>query len=139
MGSIPVRVANLLRVLLFFLLLLLGLLALRNLFHFFSSRSLQQGNTSSINAPPAMDQIEPYRQIVQLQSEIVKISRRNRELRERCDELERVLMEEIPVAGKGSNHVETAEPVVREGLWFRLRFWLSKTLNACRPFRWLRV
>ena len=35
-----------------------------------------------------MDQIEAYRQIVQLQSEIVKISERNSALKKKCSELE---------------------------------------------------
>ena len=86
-----------------------------------------------------MDQIEPYRQIVQLQSEIVKISRRNRELRERCEELERALSEGMPDTDHDLNGTEAAVPAIRDGLWLRLRFWVSKVLNACRPFRWLRV
>ena len=86
-----------------------------------------------------MDQIEPYRQIVQLQSEIVKISRRNRELRERCEELERGLSEGMPDTPHDQNHPQAAVPVIRAGLWLRLRFWASKALNVCRPFRWLRV
>jgi hypothetical protein len=44
-----------------------------------------------------MDRIEPYRQIVQLQSEIVKISRRNSDLKRKCSELEAELTEKRTV------------------------------------------
>jgi hypothetical protein len=40
-----------------------------------------------------MDQIEAYRQIVQLQCEIVKISTRNSALKQKCSELELELRE----------------------------------------------
>jgi len=86
-----------------------------------------------------MDQIEPYRQIVQLQSEIVKISRRNRQLRERCEELERALSEGMPETTHDQNQTMAADPLIQEGLLLRLRVWVSKVLNACRSFRWLRV
>jgi hypothetical protein len=40
-----------------------------------------------------MDCIEPYRQIVELQSEIVRISRRNSDLKKKCGELEEKLVQ----------------------------------------------
>jgi hypothetical protein len=87
-----------------------------------------------------MDQIEPYRQIVQLQSEIVKISRGNRELRARCEELERALTEGEPAAVR----IEATNPkamvmISPEGLRLRVRLWILRRVNTFRLFRWLRV
>jgi len=88
-----------------------------------------------------MDQIEPYRQIVQLQAQIVRISRRNSELRKRCEELEEALSlgtVELPAS-------ETSEmplaPVPRQhsSLPLKARLKFSRALNIFRPLRWLRV
>jgi len=85
-----------------------------------------------------MDQIEPYRQIVQLQAQIVKISRRNGELRKTCEELEEALSSGV------ANVAEEAprDPVIhaaRNPWWLRAGLKISKELNFLRPLRWLRV
>ncbi len=81
-----------------------------------------------------MDQIEPYRQIVQLQSEIVKISRRNSDLKRKCTELEAELTEKRVLAPKSKKAIAAsrrllAPPVglralvamlVKAASWFRL-------------------
>jgi hypothetical protein len=88
-----------------------------------------------------MDQIEPYRQIVQLQAQIVKISRRNGELRKRCEELEEALtvgvvqvtVEETPV------EATISVPKRREPWWLKARLRISRAISLLSPFRWLRV
>ena len=87
-----------------------------------------------------MDHIEPYRQIVQLQSEIVKISRRNRELRERCEELERALSIGASVeTSLGEARHELGVPILGESWRSRVRRGVSKGVSIVRPFRWLGV
>jgi hypothetical protein len=87
-----------------------------------------------------MDQIEPYRQIVQLQSEIVKISRGNRELRVRCEELERALTEGLPLAKRiEATKPKGVAPFLQQGVRLRVRLWVSRRLNVFRLSRWLRV
>jgi cell division protein FtsB len=86
-----------------------------------------------------MDQIEPYRQIVQLQAQIVRISRRNNELRKRCEELEEALslgtlevpVEEAPALAPA--------PRAQHSLWPRARLRASRALSVFSPLRWLRV
>ena len=87
-----------------------------------------------------MDEIEPYRQIVQLQSEIVKISRGNRKLRARCEELERALTVGVPAAMRvEASKPKAAVPISPEGLLLRVRLWVSRRLHALRLLRWLGV
>jgi hypothetical protein len=50
---------------------------------------------SVIKPRPLMDQIEPYRQIVELQEQIVRISRWNSELRQKCEDLENELASDL--------------------------------------------
>src|SRR5262245_24743028 len=110
-GSIPVRVA----IFQIFLFLLFSYLV-SDFFKKILCCPLQPCKSSVINAPPAMDQIEAYRQIVQLQSEIVKISRRNRELRDRCEELERALSEGVPAEViTEESQGDSAVPPLQEG------------------------
>ena len=57
-----------------------------------------------------MESIEPYRQIVELQSEIVRISRRNADLKRKCGELEERLVESRERVKPSSVQPDKTEP-----------------------------
>jgi len=80
-----------------------------------------------------MDRIEPYRQIVQLQAEIVKISRRNSDLKRKCSELEAELTEKSILPPNSKKAIAASDQP--SPLPVRSRALLPMLLKAASLFR----
>ncbi|HSU54469.1 MAG TPA: hypothetical protein VLT36_10445 [Candidatus Dormibacteraeota bacterium] len=83
-----------------------------------------------------MDKIEPYRQIVQLQAQIVRISQRNSQLKRRCEELEDELVARSPLL-KEISAEQPPVPLVSKRPSLKARVWVL--LGTVFPLRLLRV
>ncbi|HVV00463.1 MAG TPA: hypothetical protein VHH88_03815 [Verrucomicrobiae bacterium] len=90
-----------------------------------------------------MDNIEAYRQIVQLQAEIVKISQRNFDLKKKCCQLEAELTDKRAGFGQeitpAQPQVPALRPAARAAIFRQALSTARKAASAILPARDMRA